>query len=563
MARVTLHEYLDEARLRIEEGAYDDAISICRHILQRYPRHVRTYQILGEACLEKGDFEEAADIFERLLQQADPESFVAHAGLGILREEQGRMAEAIWHMERAFEVAPSNDQVRNALRRLYGKRDGQEPMRIKHNKAALARLYLRGGQYHQATGKFRELLHEEGNEERMDLRLALTEALWRDGRREQAMETATTILETVPHCLKAILILGLVHIEKGMNEQAHEILLAARGLDPENGMAESLLDERSPLAPQVVKIPRLQEAAAEVLPLEAAESEKTEEPSIVAAPQEVPPTEAEPQTEAVSEAPPQPSEEVGEEIIEQLAPAEEEAPTPIIEESPSRSEAVLAEAPLAESVAEVEQPEPEAALLEAEAVAETLPQPPEEVVEEVFEPNVEELEPPPEGALAAAPAAEFAAEVQQPEPDAAFLEQETVGESEPLEMPESTEEEAAIEEIATAPVAIPTPPPEVDRYKQQLERDPKNDQARLALARAYRDLELIQPALEQYGILKRTKADLLVQVVKDMESIVASRPDNLHAHELLADLYVKNGQLQQAVERYRWVLLRLEDRTAS
>ena len=46
MARITLHEYLDEARERIEEGAYEDAISICRHILLRYPRQIRTYQIL-------------------------------------------------------------------------------------------------------------------------------------------------------------------------------------------------------------------------------------------------------------------------------------------------------------------------------------------------------------------------------------------------------------------------------------------------------------------------------------------------------------------------------------
>jgi Tfp pilus assembly protein PilF len=46
-------------------------------------------------------------------------------------------------------------------------------------------------------------------------------------------------------------------------------------------------------------------------------------------------------------------------------------------------------------------------------------------------------------------------------------------------------------------------------------------------------------------------------MVTDVEGLVASRPDNLEAHELLADLYAKNGQLQKALERYRWVLERM------
>ncbi len=514
MARITLHEYLDEARQRIDEGAYEDAISICRHILQRYPRHARAYQILGEACLEKGDFEEAADIFERLLQQADPENFVAHAGLGILREEQGRIAEATWHMERAFEVAPNNDQVRDALRRLYGKRDGEEPTRIKHNKAALARLYLRGGQYRQAIDKIRDLLDEEENRERLDLQVALAEALWRDERREQAAEVARAILETVPNCLKAILILGMIHIEKGLDEQGYDTLLAARSLDPENRVAESVFGERSPLALQEVRVPRIQEAVAESLVLEPAETEEAGEPTVATALEEAPAVEEELKIEELRETAPQPAEEAAEEVAEEEATAEEEAPAP----------------------------------------------------------RVEELEPPPERVLAAAPLEEPAVEVMQPEGEAAAPEEEAAGEPEPLEVPETAGEklpgpavevEVAAGETTTAPVVTPAPSPDVERFKQQLEQDPKNDEIRLALARAYRDLEQIQSALEQYSILKRGKADLLAQVVRDMENIVASRPDNLQAHELLADLYVKNGQLQQAVERYRWVLHRLEDKTPS
>jgi len=495
MARITLHEYLDEARQRIEEGGYEDAISICRHILKRYPRQVKTYQILGEACLEKGDFAEAADIFQRLVQEADPENFVAHAGLGILREEQGRVSEAIWHMERAFEVAPNNDQVRDALRRLYGKRDGEEPTRIKHNKAALARLYLRGGQYRQAIDKLRDLLDEEGNHERVDLQVALTEALWRDERREQAAEVARGILEKAPNCLKAILILGMIHIEKGLDEQGQDTLLAARSLDPENRVAESLFGERSPLDRQTVRVPQLQEE-----PAESAEAEEVEEPATVPAAEAAPAAEEELETQAVTEAAPPSAEDMLEEVLEE---------------------------------------------------------------EEAAAPTVEEPEPPPEPALTAAPLAEPATTVTQSEPEATASEEEGVAEAEPLQLAGAAEERIAPTVAATPPAVLPTPSPDIDHFKQLLEQDPKDDEIRLALARTYRDLEQIQPALEQYSILKRSRTDLLAQAVEDMERVVASRPDNLQAHELLADLYVKNGQLQQAVERYRWVLHRIEEKTTS
>jgi len=507
MARITLHEYLDEARQWIDDGDYDEAIGICRHILKRYPRHIRTYQILGEACLEKGEFEEAADIFERILQQADPESFVAHAGLGILREEQGRIAEAIWYMERAFEIVPNNEEVRNALRRLYGKRDGEEPTRIKHNRAALARLYLRGGQYRQAIDKLRDLLDEEENHERMDLHLALAETLWRDERREQAIETARAILEAVPNCLKAILILGMIHIEKGLDEEGQDILSAARSLDPENEVAESLFGDRSPLPTVLVRVPRLEDTVEEGLAPEPVEVEPIDELA------EAPPEEELAEAEVALET---------EDIFESASEAEEEAALEVLEE-------------------------------EVDGEAETAA------------PQAEEPVSPLEQPLAAAPSAP----VIPPEPEAVDADEQGVGAPGTAAMPVEAVEElpmAAAEAEASAaemPPATALTSPDVERYQQQLEQDPKNDEIRLALARAYRDHEQMQPALEQYSILKRSTADLLSRVVRDMENIVASRPDNLQAHELLADLYVKDGQLQQAVERYRWVLNRLEDKTTS
>jgi len=603
MARVTLQEYCDEARERISSGAYEEAIAICRHILKRYPQHIRTYQILGEACLEKGDLEEATDIFKRILEQADPENFVAHAGLGILCEEKGQIAEAIWYMERAFETAPNSEETRKALRRLYGKRDGTEPTRIKMNKAALARLYARGGQFRQAIDGFRALLELEANRDRMDLKVALAETLWRDGRREQAAEIAREILQTSPNCLKAILLLGMIQIEKGQDNQGWEILAKARRLDPENRVAQALFGERSPLPLKIVKIPRIaKEAEPEAAPTEVAEpaisttEEEAELPTALeeeAFPEKE--LEAEPApTEAAEPAIPTAEEET--ELMAAPEEAEEEAelPTALEEEAfpekeleaePAPTEAAEPAIPTAEEEAELmaapEEEELEAEPAPTEAAEPAIPTA-EEEAELMAAPEKEELEAEPaptEAAEPAIPTAEEETELMAAPEEETFPEGELEAEAAPTEVAEpaipTAEEEAKLiaapekeaigpeEAPLAAAAAIPsTPLSDVERYKLHLEQKPKDSETRLALARAYRDQEQIKLALEQYGMLKRTKAKLLSEVISDIETVVASRPDNLEAHELLADLYVKDGQLQKAVDRYRWILRRLDERPA-
>ncbi len=512
MARVTLHEYCDEARALMNSRAYEDAVAICRHILQRYPKHIQTYQILGEACLEKGELEEATDIFNRLLR-ADPENFVAWAGLGIACEDKGQLDEAIRYMERAFGLEPNNDAIRSTLRRLYGKRDGTEPTRIKLNKVALARLYARGGQYRQAIEEFRSLLEPEPD--RTDIKISLAETLWRDGRRVQAAEMAGEILQTSPYCLKAILLLGMIQIDKGRGDEGSAILAKARGLDPENNLAQVLFGEQSPLPSRTVKIPRV-ERKPEPEPAPTGILEPIAAPSAEEEPEPVPTEILEPiaAPSAEEEAELEPSE-----ILEPIAAlSAEEEPEPEPSEIP---EAITA--PSAEEEPELEPSE----ILEA-ITASSAEEEPEVTAAEILEP-------------ATALAAEEQAEVV------------TAWETEVLP------EEAT---LASAEAIISAPLSDVERYKLQLEQKPKDNETRLALARAYRDQEQIKLALEQYSVLVRAKSKLLSEVVGDMESTVASRPDNLEAHELLADMYVKNGQLQKAIDRYRWILQRLEQRPA-
>ena len=140
MAKVSLRIYNREIEGLVDSGQLDEAIAHCRHILNDYPKHLETYRMIGKAYLEAKRYSEATDIFERVLM-AVPDDFVAHVGMSIIHDEQKNMDAAIWHMQRAFEVQPSNAAIQAELQRLYGRRDGIEPPKIRLTRGALAHMY--------------------------------------------------------------------------------------------------------------------------------------------------------------------------------------------------------------------------------------------------------------------------------------------------------------------------------------------------------------------------------------------------------------------------------------
>jgi len=254
MAEVTLSKYCDEARELIRADSYDQAIAICRHILKLYPRYVRAYRLMGEACLEKGDYIEAANLFKRVLG-ADMEDMVVYVGLGIVFDEQGALDEAIWQLERAFEINPGNAEIRKELQRLYSDRDGAAPQKLKLTSAALGRLYMREELYQRAIDEFRAVLEEDP--ERADIQIALAQALSWSEQRQEAARICEALLEQYPNCLKANLILGEILLSAGRQPEAQSLLDTAQAMDPESVVAHELFHDKSPLPPGTVTVPRL------------------------------------------------------------------------------------------------------------------------------------------------------------------------------------------------------------------------------------------------------------------------------------------------------------------
>jgi len=229
MAEIALRTYLQDIERLLAREAYDEAIAHCRHILTYFPMNVDTYRLLGKALLEKGQHLDAADVFQRILS-ADPSDFVSHVGLAIIREEDGVLDQAIWHMERAYELQPNNTAILDELRRLYSKRDGRDPGRIGLTRAALARLYAQGDLFEQAIAELQKALADDP--ERVDVQLLLAETLWRDEQQSQAAARSHLVLARLPNCISANAILARVALANEDEAGAAPYLELLKALAP-------------------------------------------------------------------------------------------------------------------------------------------------------------------------------------------------------------------------------------------------------------------------------------------------------------------------------------------
>ncbi len=201
MAKVSLRPYDHEIEALIEQGQrLDEAIAHCLYILNTFPKHLATYRLLGKAYLEAKRYPEAVDVFQRVLMAA-PDDFVAHVGMSIIADEQNKLEEAIWHMERAFEVQPSNAAIQSELQRLFGRRDGVEPPKIRLTRGALAHMYVNGSLFPQAIAEIRAVLSNDTK--RVDMQCLLAKAYYLSGQKAEAMGICTDLLTPYPSCFDA------------------------------------------------------------------------------------------------------------------------------------------------------------------------------------------------------------------------------------------------------------------------------------------------------------------------------------------------------------------------
>jgi tetratricopeptide (TPR) repeat protein len=255
MARISLRVYNREIEGMIEGGQLEEAVAHCQHILKSFSMHIETYRLLGKAFLEARRYTDATDIFMRVLN-AVPDDFVAHVGMSIIRDDEGKLDESIWHMERAFEVQPSNPAIQGELRRLYGKRDGVEPPKIRLSRDALANMYAQGELFNQAIAEIRSVLADDPN--RPDLQVMLARAYFRVGQKVEAAEMAAHLLKKYPYCLDALRVLVevLPGTSRAENTQVYRQRLPL--LDPYSSFVTGSVFNSDQVADATVNLERLE-----------------------------------------------------------------------------------------------------------------------------------------------------------------------------------------------------------------------------------------------------------------------------------------------------------------
>jgi competence ComEA-like helix-hairpin-helix protein len=254
MDKITLRNYLKEIENQVDRGETDQAIAHCRHILKTYPKNLATYRLLGKAFLESRRYGDAADVFQRVLSGV-PDDFVSHVGMSIIREDEGNQDAAIWHMERAFEIQPYNSAIQDELRRLYGRRDGLEPPKVRLTRGALARMYARGNLYQQSIGELRAALAEDP--QRSDLQVLLARMYFMAGQKVEAVETCSNLLKRLPYCLEANRIISAILPETERKEETQVYRERVMALDPYLVLASPFETNADNVRDQVVVIEKL------------------------------------------------------------------------------------------------------------------------------------------------------------------------------------------------------------------------------------------------------------------------------------------------------------------
>ncbi len=233
MTQTTLREYLRATEDAISSGRIEEAMANCQNILTYFPEALEAQRLLGEVYLAQGQLEEAKQTFEWILTN-DPENVIVYCDRALISERSSDIDTALDCYQQAYELSRGNANIRQEFNQLSARAGQPEFM---FSRAGLARLYMRGDLLTQAIQEWDAVLAI--SPERLDARLGLMETYWREGKYDKVEAIATQLLEEIPTCLKALLLLA--HVTSISNiQRAQELLLRAESLDPELTMAQEI-----------------------------------------------------------------------------------------------------------------------------------------------------------------------------------------------------------------------------------------------------------------------------------------------------------------------------------
>ena len=229
MQKIPLRVFYRKIEELIVNQRSDAAISRAEYLLKKFPKNIAVYKLLGKAFLEKQEFDFANTVFEKILH-VEPDDFVSHIGISIIAESFGNLEKSLNSMRRAYELEPSNESLQTEVKRLQKTKDGVAPDQVRLTRGALIKMYSRSQLTEQAIAEARLGIQESPN--RIDYRIHLASMLFTSGRKIKAVETCIDIINTLPYCKPALIILYklIAPLDKTGDSTVYKIRLAE--IDP-------------------------------------------------------------------------------------------------------------------------------------------------------------------------------------------------------------------------------------------------------------------------------------------------------------------------------------------
>ncbi|TVR21498.1 MAG: tetratricopeptide repeat protein, partial [Anaerolineaceae bacterium] len=226
---INLRDYLEYIDNLLEERQPNEAAFHSRHIIGQRPKDIGAYRRMGRALIALDQWDEAGEVLRRVLSVV-PDDQRAHLGLSRAYHYTRKPAQAIWHLERAWEHDPNNTTLSDELRQMYFVHHKVEDARLQLTTGAVARQYVRNGLYDQAINLLANTLKQAPD--RVDLRLLLALTQREAGQHIKAAETALDIISVLPDCLSANRILAELWLMEGRPSDAQRYLSRIEAVDP-------------------------------------------------------------------------------------------------------------------------------------------------------------------------------------------------------------------------------------------------------------------------------------------------------------------------------------------
>ncbi len=238
---IALPEAIQQARQSLEDGDYQEAVSICSAIVNQYPACEAAYRLLGEALLEQGQASEAERAFGRAISH-DPRQPASYLGLGRIAEDRGALENALAFCQVAWELAPNLPEYREPVVQIASRQFSDDGyLQLTH--AALAQIYLRSSRLKRAVREFEIAL--SALPDRVDLWIGLAESLWRLGQDANAADISREFLKEHPDLAQALVILADIEFRQGDPDQANHLQERLRRVDPDGVIVRAMVCRNS------------------------------------------------------------------------------------------------------------------------------------------------------------------------------------------------------------------------------------------------------------------------------------------------------------------------------